>query len=228
MTRKTQKTKRRFILALTLLLAVTCAYALGWTSLFTVKQVRVVGAPTPSQSILIRESVEVGEKMARLETRAISNSLKKYTWLDHAQISRDWLKGSVTIHVWTRTPVAVFRTRLIDRNGVLFDLPNDQISLLPHITAAKIASAKFALELLLEFPSNFRAEVLDVRMQGSHTAILTVRTTLLNPSRNVNVIWGDLTETELKIRVFNALLSLPENAKVETVNVSAPHAPIVK
>lgn len=228
MTRKTQKTKRRFILALTLLLAVTCAYALGWTSIFTVRQVRVVGAPTPSQSVLIRESIEVGEKMARLETRAISNSLKKYTWLDHAQISRDWLKGSVTIHVWTRTPVAVFRTRLIDRNGILFDLPNSQISILPQITATKIASAKFALELLLEFPSNFRAEVLDVRMQGSHTAILTVRTTRQEPTRNVNVIWGDLTETELKIRVFNALLSLPENANVQTVNVSAPHAPIVK
>ncbi|MFA5918124.1 MAG: FtsQ-type POTRA domain-containing protein [Candidatus Nanopelagicaceae bacterium] len=228
MTRKTQKTKRRFILALTLLLTVTCAYALGWTSLFTVKQVRVVGAPTPSQSILIRESVEVGEKMARLETRAISNSLKKYTWLDHAQINRDWLKGSVTIHVWTRTPVAIFRTHLIDSNGVLFDLPNDQISFLPQIRAATIASAKFALELLLEFPSNFRAKVLNVRMQGSNTAILTVRTTRLNSSRNVNVIWGGLTETELKIRVFNALLSLPENAKVQTVNVSAPHAPIVR
>lgn len=227
MTRKTQKTKRRFIFALTLLLAATCAYALGWTSLFVVKQVRVVGAPTPSQSILIRESVEVGEKMARLETRAISNSLKKYTWLDHAQISRDWLKGSVTIHVWTRTPVAVFRSRLIDSNGVLFDLPKNQIDPLPQITATTIASAKFALELLLKFPSNFRAEVLNVRMQGSHTAILTVRTTILNPSRNVNVIWGDLADTELKIRVFNALLSLPENAKVESVNVSAPHAPIV-
>lgn len=228
MTRKTQKTKRRSVLALTLLLAVTLAYVLGWTALFTVKQVRVVGAPTPSQSSLIRESIQVGEKMARLETRALSNSFKRYTWLDHAQINRDWLNGSVTIHVWTRTPVAVFRTRLIDSNGVLFDLPSDQISHLPQITAATFVAAKFAIELLLELPTDFRAEVLDVRMQGSHTAILTVRTTLLNRSRNVNVIWGDLTDTELKIRVFNALLSLPENAKVQVLNVSAPHAPIVK
>ncbi|HUW87958.1 MAG TPA: FtsQ-type POTRA domain-containing protein [Candidatus Paceibacterota bacterium] len=228
MTGKTQKIKRRFILALTILLVVTLAYALGWTSLFTVKHVRVVGAPTTSQSLLIRESIKVGEKMARLETRAVSNSLRKYTWLDHAQISRDWLKGSVTIRVWTRTPVAVFRNHLIDSNGVLFDLPNDQIPHLPQITASKIAPAKFALELLLDFPTNFRAEIIDVRAQGSHTAILTVRTTLLSPSRNVNVIWGDLTDTDLKIRVFNALLSLPENAKVQTINVSAPHAPIVK
>lgn len=228
MTQKTRKIKRGFFLAFTILLVATFAYALGWTSLFSVKQVQVVGAPTPSQSVLVRESIKVGEKMARLETRALSNSLKKYTWLDRAQINRDWLKGSVTIHVWTRTPIAIFRARLIDSKGVLFDLPNDQIPRLPQIMAAEIATAKFALELLLEFPASFRAEVSNVRMQGSHTAILTVRTSLLIPSRNVNVIWGDLTDTKLKIRVFNALLSLPENAKVQTINVSAPHAPIVK
>ena len=228
-TRKKARTKRRFSgLAVLLLLVVTFAYALGWTSLFTVRQVQVVGAPTPLQSKLIKETIEVGEKMARLETRALSNSLKEYSWLDHAQISRDWLKGSVTIHVWTRTPVAVFRSRLIDRNGVLFELPNDQVLQLPQITAVTFASAKLALELLLDLPKKFRADVLNVRMQGSHTAVLTVHTMLLNPSKNVNVIWGDLTDTQLKIRVFNALLSLPENAKVQTVNVSAPHAPIVK
>lgn len=228
MTRNTQKTKRRFFLALTLLLVVTVAYALGWTSLFTVKHVQVVGAPTPSQSLLIGESIRVGEKMARLETRAVSNSLKKYTWLDHAQINRNWLKGSITIHVWTRTPVAVFRNHLIDGNGILFDLPNDEIYHLPRILAPKISSAKFALELLLELPLDVRADVLNVRTQGSHTAKLTIRSALLNPPRNVNVIWGDLTDTELKIRVFTALLSMPENANVRTINVSAPHAPIVK
>ena len=228
MTRKVQKAKRRFILAISLLLVVTFAYALGWTSLFTVKHVRVLGAPTQSQAQLIQESIQVGEKMARIETRAVSNSLKKYTWLDHAQINRNWLTGSVTIHVWTRTPVAVFRTHLIDAQGVLFDLPNDQNSHLPRITATKMSSAKFALELLLELPRVVRADVLNVRTQGSHTGLFTIRSTLLNPPRNVNVIWGDLTDTELKVRVFNALLSLPENANVQTINVSAPHAPIVK
>lgn len=225
---KSRKTKRGFALALTLLLLVTVAYALGWTTLFTVKHVRVVGAPTASQSELIKNTIHIGEKMARLETRAVSHSLKKYTWLDHAQISRDWLNGSVTIHVWTRTPVAIYRTHLIDTHGILFDLPNDQISHLPRLTAANILSARFALELLLELPTRMRADVIDVQTQGVHSAILTIHSSLLDPPRNVKVIWGDLTETELKIRVFNALLSLPENAKVHTINISAPHAPIVK
>lgn len=226
--REKKRPRRRVFLAVLLLLVVTFAYALGWSSLFTIKSVRVLGAPTSTQSQLIGESVQVGEKMARLETRAVSNSLKKFTWLDHAQINRNWLKGLVTIHVWTRTPIAVFQTHLIDSNGVLFDLPGDQTSHLPRITASNISSAKFALELLLQLPHDVRSNVLGVRAQGTRTAILTIRTYLQKPARNITVVWGDLSDTALKIRVFNALISLPENVKVKVINVSAPHAPIVK
>ena len=219
---------RRITLAIILLLVATSAYVLGWSSLFTVKQVQVLGAPTAIQSELIGASIHRGEKMARLETRAVSNSLKKYTWLDHAQINRNWLKGLVTIHVWTRTPMAVYQGHLIDSNGVLFDLPNDQISRLPRITAPDTSLVKFALELLLQLPTDVRSNVLGVGTQGMRSATLTIRSSLQNPPRILNVIWGDLTETDLKIRVFNALVALPENAQVKTINVSAPHAPIVK
>ncbi len=220
--------RRRKTLAVILLLVVTFAYVLGWSSLFTVKQIRVIGAPTTTQSQLIGESIHIGEKMARLETRTVSNSLRKYTWFDHARIDRNWFRGLVTIHVWTRTPVAAYQMHLIDSNGVLFDLPSDQISHLPRITTSNILSAKFAVELLLQLPINFRSDVIGLRIQGTRSAVLTVRSSIQNPPRIVNVIWGDSTEADVKIRVFNALLALPENAKVQTINVSAPLAPIVK
>lgn len=230
MSRRTRQAhpRRRVFFALLLLLVVTLAYTLGWSSFFTVKNVRVVGAPTLAQSQMIGESIQIGEKMARLETRALSNSLKKYTWLDHAQISRNWLQGLVTIRVWTRMPVAVFQAQLLDSNGVLFDLPSDQIARLPRINASNITSAKFAIELLLQLPQDVRSAVLGVSAQGTQSATLTIRSSLQKPPRILNVVWGDLTDTALKIRVYNALLALPENATVKTINVSAPHAPIVK
>lgn len=230
MKRRTSKSlpHRRKALAVILLLVVTVAYLLGWSSLFTVKEIRVIGAPTSTQSQLIGESIHSGEKMARLETRAISNSLRKYSWLDHARIDRNWLKGLITIHVWTRTPIAAYQTHLMDRNGVLFDLPNDQISHLPRITTSNISSAKLALDLLLKLPIDFRSNVMTVRFEGARSAILVVKSSSQSPSRIVTAIWGDSNDTELKIRVFNALLALPENANVITINVSAPHAPIVK
>ncbi len=219
---------RRKTLAIILLLVVTVAYLLGWSSLFIVKQIRVIGAPSTIQSQQIGESIRSGEKMARLETRAISNSLRKYNWLDHARIDRNWWKGLITIHVWTRTPIAAYQTHLLDSNGVLFDLPSVQISHLPRISSSNISSAKFALDLLLKLPIDFRSNVIAVRGEGTRSAILTVKSSMQSPSRIVTVIWGDSTDTQLKIRVFNALLALPENGTVGTINVSAPHAPIVK
>lgn len=227
----TDRNKRRrsgYFFALILLVLITLAYALGWTSLFSVKEVRVSGAPTLSQSQLIRQSIPLGQKMARLEPRSVSNLLKKYNWLDHAQVTRNWFNGSVSIQVWTRSPVAVFRGKLIDSHGVLFDLPNYQISNLPSILNTASSSAKLAVDLLLELPVDLRDEVITVSAQSAHTIVLKIHSSLLQPPRNVNVIWGDLTDSALKVRVFKALLALPENAHVVTVNVSAPHAPIVK
>jgi hypothetical protein len=41
-------------------------------------------------------------------------------------------------------------------------------------------------------------------------------------------LWGANEETALKIEVISALLALEENKKVRRIDVSAPHAPIVK
>jgi hypothetical protein len=46
--------------------------------------------------------------------------------------------------------------------------------------------------------------------------------------RNVEVRWGLATDNELKAKVYKALLAQPENAKLKRMDLSAPHAPIVK
>jgi hypothetical protein len=47
-------------------------------------------------------------------------------------------------------------------------------------------------------------------------------------NRVLNVKWGSRDDGDLKIQVFNALLKDKENKKVRTIDLSAPHAPIVK
>jgi hypothetical protein len=41
-------------------------------------------------------------------------------------------------------------------------------------------------------------------------------------------LWGTNSDLNLKIKVYEALIALKENSKIVTVDVSAPHAPIVK
>ena len=40
--------------------------------------------------------------------------------------------------------------------------------------------------------------------------------------------FGAANDVDLKIKVFKALVALEENKNISTIDVSAPHAPIVK
>ncbi|MEN9906726.1 MAG: hypothetical protein RL475_924, partial [Actinomycetota bacterium] len=46
--------------------------------------------------------------------------------------------------------------------------------------------------------------------------------------REIRVLWGANEKSALKIEVINALVALEENKNIRRIDVSAPHAPIVK
>jgi hypothetical protein len=50
----------------------------------------------------------------------------------------------------------------------------------------------------------------------------------MRENRKLLVQWGSLEELALKVRVYKALLALPENKSINKIDLSAPHAPIVK
>lgn len=218
--------RTRMAISILFIVLVSAAYVLGWSSLFTVKQVVVVGSPNPSESFVIQHSIRIGGKMARLESQTLSKSLEKYTWLDHSNISRNWLKGVVTVRVWTRTPIAQFQGHLVDDAGVVFDLPSVDTTHMPTITGANDSSAKFAVKILIGLPEQLRMHVTNIVVRGSDSAVLTINEPTLK--RALTVAWGDETNMALKVKVYQALIALPENSKIQKIDLSAPHAPIVK
>ena len=226
MTEKKTHGRARMAVSIVFILVVSAAYVLGWSSLFNVKQVVVVGAPNPSEAFVIEHSIHVGGKMARLESQAITKSLQKYTWLDHSSINRNWLKGVVTVRVWTRTPIAQFQGHLVDDAGVVFDLPSVDTSHLPTIVGSNNASAKFAAILFTELPSQLRSQVMEIVVHGSDSAVLSIKELTLK--KVLTVAWGDATNMSLKVQVYQALIVLPENSTIAQIDLSAPHAPIVK
>ena len=42
------------------------------------------------------------------------------------------------------------------------------------------------------------------------------------------VIWGSDTEIDLKLKVYKALVALPENSKIGRIDLTEPRSPIVK
>lgn len=222
--------KKKVAALFLVILIASAAYLLGWSSLFTVKRITVVGAPIVADEKIIEQTslVTQGEKMARLEPRAVSSSLQKINWLDHSTVTRNWLHGLVVIRVWPRTPVATFRGELIDSAGYIFKLPNFASSALPVVIAKDHPSAQFAISLLAQLPTTLRSNLVGVSVVGLNSATLTVKDRSHASGKALHVAWGDASDMELKVKVYQALLALPENAKIVEMDLSAPHAPIVK
>lgn len=207
------------------------AYLLGWSSIFSVKNVEISGAPTAAVQVEIekKSQIEIGQKLARVNPQSVSRKIEKLPWIDDVTISRNWLNGVVTIEIRSRQPLALFNSdqvpgQTIDAEGQLFSLPGFNTSNLPVISARSPESALKANELFTQLPENFRSQI--TSMMATSTNAFTLNTIM--DGREIRIRWGDSQDVALKISVITKLLQLPENKRIKLIDVVAPHAPIVK
>ncbi len=202
------------------------SYLLGWSSLFSVKSIVVTGAPATESVELIaqRSGIQKGEKLARIESRVAVRSLSRISWIDHSQVRRDWLREKIIITVWPRVPVARFNDMLLDKNGVGFQLTGYNAQALPLVNSSQPEDLDFSMSLLRALPESMTSQLHSIDTQGSHFATLKLKVGV----RVIDVVWGDENDMELKVHVYQALLALPENRKITSMDLSAPHAPIVR
>jgi cell division protein FtsQ len=212
------KNKRLIALAAAIFVG-AASYALGWSTLFTVSSVEVTGTDQR-----LPQSIKVGEKLARVEPRAVAATYEKFAFVQDAQVSRNWISGKVTISITSRTPVAIFNNQAIDDSGKAFVVKGQLPAALPQIQASSVEIAVTAVEFMKSLPEEIRSnlKILKVRSTGAYVMDVDVQ------GRKVEVRWGFATENELKAKVYKALLEQPENAKLKRMDLSAPHAPIVK
>jgi cell division septal protein FtsQ len=211
--------KRRFtFIALPILLIIGATYALGYSSLFTVSSVEIIGAQST-----VNPGVVKGEKLARIQPRVIATKFEDLAWVKKAEVSRDWISGKVTIRILERTPVALFNGKAFDAEGNSFQLQSGNSSGLVQIQANDAALALKAVDLLSSLDPQLIQTLQLIKVQGSGSIDLQ----LALGERKIEVKWGINSENELKTRVYRAVLALPENKKVTRIDVSAPHAPIV-
>ena len=211
--------KKPLIALATAIIVGLASYALGWSTLFTVSSVEIKGT-----NQFLPQNVKVGEKLARVEPRAVASTYENFAFVQDAQVSRNWISGKVTISITTRTPVAIFNNQAIDASGKAFMVKGDLPAALPQIQAGNIEIAVRAVEFMTSLPDEIRSDlkILKVRSTGAYVLEVDVE------GRKVEVRWGLATDNELKAKVYKALLAQPENAKLKRMDLSAPHAPIVK
>jgi len=210
---------RRLALFSSLALLVIATYILGWSSFFTVSSVEITGTKTQLSS-----GISTGEKLARIEPRAIAAKFETLDWVAEAKVSRNWINGKVSIEITERTPVAIFNNIVFDSAGNSFALRGTPSSPLVQIQASDLVAAKKAVTFFSSLPVDLKSALMVVKVRSSGSLVLEVN----NAGKNLEIRWGDDSENELKLKVYKALIALPENASIKRVDVSAPHAPIVK
>ena len=211
--------KHRLFLALAILIFAAAAYVLGWSTFFTVSAVEIQGT-----NALMSSSVVIGEKLARVEPRAVAAEFERFSWIKSAQVSRNWINGKVTITLTERTPVAIYNDRAIDAEGVSFPVPIKNLENLPRIQAATIESAISASTFFVELPKDFADIVRLIKVHSGESYVLEI----IDGAKSLEVIWGQNEENALKAKVYRALLAQAENSKIHRLDLTAPHAPIVK
>jgi len=93
-----------------------------------------------------------------------------------------------------------------------------------QIQAGDLEAAVTAVNFFTTLPAELNSTLKVVKVRSTGAFVLEID----NGGKNLEIRWGTNSDNELKIKVYKALLALPENASIKRVDVSAPHAPIVK
>lgn len=210
---------RRLIVVISALVLAAATYVLGYSSFFTVSAVEVLGSKNQ-----INPGITIGEKLARVEPRAIAAKLETLDWVESVNVSRNWINGKVSVEVTERTPVAIFNNQVIDSTGKSFVLRTEPSKPLIQIQAGDLEAAISAVNFFTTLPAELNSTLKVVKVRSTGAFVLEID----NGGKNLEIRWGTNSDNELKIKVYKALLALSENASIKRVDVSAPHAPIVK
>ena len=217
--------KREVFLGSSILIIATLAFLFGWTNLFTVKSVSVSGSPNTqiTKQVLLIADIKKGEKLARVEPRSISSklALAGIDWIENVKISRNWINRNVNIDLSSRVAIAKAGERYIDQGGVLFTSPIQVNEALVEIEAKDDAARAAAVELFLALPSELRNKIVTLSASTSNNFQFA-----LNDDLKIN--WGSNSNTEVKVKIYKALIDLPENKKINQMDVSDPTKPTVK
>jgi cell division septal protein FtsQ len=207
------------------------SYLLGWSPLLSVRSVEIVGAPTKESQLAIARSLNIatGDKLARVDPRSLSNRLRSFDWIETSRVSRNWINGRVSISITTRTPIALYSEPgkpqvVLDASGNTFATPADIADGLPKVSAKSVEGGLAAIEVFTSLPESFSKSI--DRMSAARSDNFLIYGQF--QGQDLRIIWGDGEDTDLKVQVIEALLQRDENKNLRMIDVSAPHAPIVK
>jgi cell division protein FtsQ len=218
--------RRNRAIALATVIFSGLVYLFAWSPVFTVRSIETAGIPTEvsSQSIIARSHILIGAKLSRIEPRAAEKSLSELSWIKQASVSRNWISGKVLVTITPRIAVGLYKGKALDRQGAIFELPGSTPAGLPVVSASTPELGLSAISLFTHLSADIRENLISLNATNESS----ISSWQEWNGRTIKVMWGSADQVDLKVSVLKALLAQPENKSIKRVDLSAPHAPIVK
>ncbi len=206
---------RALVIVLVVLLVAGSAWVVFFSSLLSVKSVRVVGADgVQADQVLAAAAIPLGTPLARVDTSQAQAGVLALAWVSGVEVRRGW-PNEVVLAVTTRVPVAVLAgsNLEVDAEGVTFDMAGAPPPTLPSVTAKGIG-LETAMAVLAGLPADLLAKVVSVTASTRDDVGLVLRS-------GADVRWGSADQGDFKAEVLTALL----RHKREVYDVTAPELP---
>lgn len=238
--------KRELTVGIIVLLIATLAYLFGWTNIFTVKKLEIIGAPNPAitNTVIRFSDVKLGQKLARVEPRNIEGKLTSsgIDWLESVDISRNWISGKVVIDLKPREAVATTGDRFVDPSGFPFLSPVEIKEKLPELVGKSMQERADGIKLYQMLPDSFQSQVIKIVASSQDNFQFYVEISGLEKSgakdssnssnsgklRVIKLNWGSPRDSDVKLKIYKALLELPENNQIKSMDLSDPTKPSVR
>jgi cell division septal protein FtsQ len=218
---------------LALVLIALLGYFLGWSKALEIRSIEISASGNEAivTRLLIPKDIHIGLQIARVSSQRIAHDLSALTWVDSVKVDRRWLAHDLRITITEHHPIAQYidtqgATEYFDAQGYNFTTPNPPPGL-PVINFATVGSDSRAAmaTFLSQTPADLTAHLSSLSVDQGNLINLT---TSLPGYKELAISWGATSDIPLKIRVLRQLLALPENKRINSVDLSNPLSPIVK
>ncbi len=203
-------------------LAVTLVAALVWvvwfSTLLSVKDVRVLGARSVSiDEVRQAAAVPAQQPLARVDADGVAARVGSIPEVASVEVRRGW-PDVIVIVVTERTPIAVTRVgaswTYLDATAARFGSPAAPPKGMPVVTASSDAALASAVSVVAALPTSLGSVVTTVSARTRDDVVLTL-------SGGSTVQWGSVDDSARKAAVLASLLKV----KARSYDVSAPDLP---
>jgi cell division protein FtsQ len=203
---------------------------LTFSPILAIKEISVSGTDRiDSKEISLALNPHLGTPLPLLNPADISESLAGFEVIESFSTIALPPNG-LSVSIIERQPICIIDSAtgsfLYDPAGVkLGKAKSSDVFPKVLIQGVPASSVRFqnAISVLMSMPADLLGEIEEIDAKSQDNVSMVLRT-----SKNQRIVWGDSSQSALKSKVLEALMSNHKKTQSVTFDVSAPNAPVVR